>query len=62
MSGKFTVHALPGPDTTPTTRLRLENKAENICAHLSAMTARPPPCLVCLLPFPSTTLPSAGLT
>lgn len=40
MSGQFGVHALPGPETKPTTRLRLECAAEKICAHLSAMTAR----------------------
>ena len=39
MSGRFaTHHALPGPDPTATTRLRLESKEHGICALLSAMT------------------------
>ena len=33
MSGRFaTHHALPGPDPTATTRLRLESKEHGICA------------------------------
>lgn len=38
MSGAFKTMTLPGPETTETTRLTLENKDHAIIAHLSAMT------------------------
>ena len=38
MSGAFKTMTLPGPETTETTRLTLENKDHDIIAHLSAMT------------------------
>lgn len=38
MSGAFKTMTLPGPETTETTRLTLENSQHNIIAHLSAMT------------------------
>ncbi|KAL3147956.1 hypothetical protein ABBQ38_014251 [Trebouxia sp. C0009 RCD-2024] len=38
MSGAFKTMTLPGPETTETTRLTLENQDHNIIAHLSAMT------------------------
>lgn len=38
MSGAFKTMTLPGPETTETTRLTLENSDHNIIAHLSAMT------------------------
>lgn len=38
MSGAFKTMTLPGPETTETTRLTLQNQDHNIIAHLSAMT------------------------
>eukprot|EP00775_Hariotina_reticulata_P002486 gene2486-2789_t len=38
MSGAFRTASLPGPEPTPTTRLRLEHPASGLMAHLSAMT------------------------
>lgn len=40
MSGKFSTHALPGPEPTPTTRLRLVDREAGLVAHLSAMTVQ----------------------
>ena len=40
MSGHFRTTALPGPDPTPTTRLRLVNEQLGLVAHLSAMTVQ----------------------
>jgi formamidopyrimidine-DNA glycosylase len=38
MSGAFKTMKPPGDEPTPTTRLRLENEALSVVAHLSAMT------------------------
>lgn len=38
MSGAFRTASLPGPDPTPTTRLRLVHEGTGLMAHLSAMT------------------------
>ena len=38
MSGRFSTHALPGPEPTATTRLRLVNEPSSTVALLSAMT------------------------
>ena len=38
MSGAFKTMTLPGPETTETTRLTLQNADHDIIAHLSAMT------------------------
>jgi hypothetical protein len=38
MSGAFRTALLPGPEATPTTRLRLEHSGSGLVAHLSAMT------------------------
>lgn len=40
MSGRFRVSPLPGPETTPTTRLQLINDSQGIVANLSAMTVQ----------------------
>lgn len=40
MSGAFATHPLPGPEPKATTRLALTNEAQNIVAHLSAMTVQ----------------------
>ena len=40
MSGHFRTSPFPGPETTPTTRLRLTSQALGIVAHLSAMTVQ----------------------
>lgn len=38
MSGAFRTASLPGPEPTPTTRLRLVHEGTGLMAHLSAMT------------------------
>jgi hypothetical protein len=38
MSGAFRTASLPGPEPTPTTRLRLVHESTGLMAHLSAMT------------------------
>jgi hypothetical protein len=38
MSGAFRTASLPGPEPTPTTRLRLVHDSTGLMAHLSAMT------------------------
>jgi hypothetical protein len=38
MSGAFRTSSMPGPDPTPTTRLRLVHEGTGLVAHLSAMT------------------------
>lgn len=40
MSGHFRTSPAPGPETTPTTRLRLTNDQLGVVAHLSAMTVQ----------------------
>jgi hypothetical protein len=40
MSGAFRTSLLPGPDATPTTRLRLVHSPSQLVAHLSAMTVQ----------------------
>ena len=40
MSGRFRVSPLPGPESTPTTRLKLINESQGIVANLSAMTVQ----------------------
>jgi hypothetical protein len=40
MSGAFRTSLLPGPEATPTTRLRLVHESSQLVAHLSAMTVQ----------------------
>jgi hypothetical protein len=40
MSGAFRTSLLPGPEPTPTTRLRLVHSPSQLVAHLSAMTVQ----------------------